>query len=46
MQHSIREQMRQTREQLLRTAYHAVITDQAKIDNYLADDILKKKGQK
>jgi peptidyl-prolyl cis-trans isomerase SurA len=46
VQQSIREQMRQTREQLLRTAYHEVIIDQAKIDNYLADDILKKNGQK
>ena len=46
LQQSIREQMRQTREQLLRTAYHDVLLDRAKIDNYLANEILQKNGQK
>lgn len=46
LQQSIREQMRQTREQLVRTAYHEVLLDRAKIDNYLADEILQRNGQK
>lgn len=46
VQQSIREQMRQTREQLVRTAYHEVLIDHAKIENYLADEILKRNGQK
>jgi peptidyl-prolyl cis-trans isomerase SurA len=46
VQQSIRDQIRQTREQLLRAAYQEVIVNQAKVENYLADDILKKNGQK
>lgn len=45
VQQSIREQIRQTREQLLRAAYQEVIVNQAKVENYLADEILKKNGQ-
>ncbi|PYX93571.1 MAG: peptidylprolyl isomerase [Acidobacteria bacterium] len=46
VQQSIREQIRQTREQLLRAAYQEVIVNQAKVENYLADEILKKNGGK
>jgi peptidyl-prolyl cis-trans isomerase SurA len=44
VQQAIREQLRDRREQLLKAAYYEVIRDQAKIENYFADDILKKAG--
>lgn len=46
VQQAIRDQLRERREQLLKAAYYEVIRDQAKIDNYFAEDILKKTGQK
>ncbi|HYX68152.1 MAG TPA: SurA N-terminal domain-containing protein [Terriglobales bacterium] len=41
VQQAIREQLRQRLEQLLKTAYYEVVRDQAKVENYYADDILK-----
>lgn len=46
VQQFIREQIRQTREQLLQAAYQEVILNQARVENYLADEILKNNGQK
>ena len=44
MQQEIREQLRDRREQLLKAAYYEVIHDEAKIENFFAEDILKKAG--
>lgn len=44
VQQAIREQLRDRREQLLKEAYYETIRDQAKIDNYFAQDILKQAG--
>ncbi len=41
VQTAIRQQLRERREQLLRAAYYEVVRDEAKIENYLADDLLK-----
>ena len=41
VQQAIREQLRDRREQLLKAAYYEVIRDQAKVQNYFAQDILK-----
>jgi peptidyl-prolyl cis-trans isomerase SurA len=46
VQQAIRDQLRERREQLLKAAYYDVIRDEAKIENYYAEDILKKAGQK
>jgi peptidyl-prolyl cis-trans isomerase SurA len=42
---AIRDQLRERREQLLKAAYYDVIRDQAKIENYFAEQILKNTGQ-
>ena len=44
VQQAIREQLRDRREQLLKAAYYETIRDQAKIENYFAQDILKQAG--
>jgi peptidyl-prolyl cis-trans isomerase SurA len=44
VQQAIREQLRDRREQLLKEAYYETIRDQAKIDNYFAENILKQAG--
>ena len=44
VQQEIREQLRDRREQLLKAAYYDVIHDEAKIENFFAEDILKKSG--
>ncbi len=44
MQQAIREQLRDRREQLLKAAYYETIRDQATMDNYFAEDILKQAG--
>ncbi len=44
VQQAIREQLRDRREQLLKAAYYEVIRDEAKIENFFAEDILKKTG--
>ena len=45
VQQAIHDQLVERREQLLKAAYYDVIRDQAKIDNYFAEDILKNAGQ-
>ncbi|MGZ4787945.1 MAG: peptidylprolyl isomerase, partial [Terriglobales bacterium] len=42
---AIHDQLMERREQLLKAAYYDVIRDQAKIENYYAEQILKKSGQ-
>jgi peptidyl-prolyl cis-trans isomerase SurA len=44
VQQDIREQLRDRREQLLKAAYYEVIHDEAKIENFFAEEILKKAG--
>jgi parvulin-like peptidyl-prolyl isomerase len=41
---AIKTQLREQREQLLRTAYYESLRNSAKIENYLADSILKSSG--
>ena len=41
VQQAIREQLRQRLEQLLKTAYYEVARNEAKIENYYADEVLK-----
>ena len=45
VQQAIHDQLMERREQLLKAAYYDVIRDQAKIDNYYAEQILKETGQ-
>ena len=42
VQQAIREQLRDRREQLLKAAYYEVLRDQAKVENYFAQDVLNK----
>jgi len=42
VQQFIRDTLRERREQLLKAAYYDVIRDQAKVENYYAEDVLKK----
>jgi peptidyl-prolyl cis-trans isomerase SurA len=44
VQQAIRSQLRDRREQLLKAAYYESIRDKASVENYFADDILKKAG--
>lgn len=44
VQQAIREQLRDRREQLLKAAYYETIRDKASVENYFAEDILKKAG--
>lgn len=44
VQQAIREQLRDRREQLLKAAYYEVLRDHAKIDNYLAQEVLDSTG--
>jgi peptidyl-prolyl cis-trans isomerase SurA len=44
VQQAIREQLRDRREQLLKAAYYEVIRDEAKVENFFAEGILKKSG--
>ena len=44
VQQAVREQLRDRREQLLKAAYYEVIRDEAKVENFFAEDILKKTG--
>ena len=46
VQQAIRDQLRDRREQLLKAAYYDVVRDQAKVENYYAEQILKNTGQK
>jgi peptidyl-prolyl cis-trans isomerase SurA len=42
---AIQDQLRDRREQLLKTAYMETLHDRAKVENYLADQIVKDSGQ-
>jgi peptidyl-prolyl cis-trans isomerase SurA len=42
VQQAIRDQLRDRREQLLKAAYYEVLRDQAKVDNYFAQQVLDK----
>lgn len=42
VQQSIREQLRNSRSQLLKSAYLEMVRDQAKVENYLAEEIFTK----
>ncbi|HZQ92566.1 MAG TPA: SurA N-terminal domain-containing protein [Terriglobales bacterium] len=44
VQQAIREQLRDRREQLLKAAYYESIRDQAKVENFFADEVLKNAG--
>jgi len=44
VQQAIRDQLRDRREQLLKAAYYEVLRDQAKIENYYAQQVLQKTG--
>lgn len=46
VQAAIRQQLRDRREQLLKAAYYEVVRNEAKVDNYMADDLLKNLGTK
>lgn len=41
VQQAIREQLRQRLEQLLKTAYYEIARDDAKVENFYADEVLK-----
>ena len=45
VQQFIREQLRSRREQLLKAAYYETLRDEAKIENYYAEQILKNSGR-
>ncbi len=45
VQQAIREQLRGRREQLLKAAYYEVVRNEAKVENYYADQILKNAGK-
>ncbi len=45
VQQSIRQQLRDTRSQLLKNAYLEVLRDQARVENYFAEDIFKNGAQ-
>jgi peptidyl-prolyl cis-trans isomerase SurA len=44
VQQAIREQLRDRREQLLKAAYYEVLRDEAKVENYYAQEITAKAG--
>ena len=44
VQQAIRQQMRDRREQLLKAAYYEVLRNEAKVNNYFADDVLNNAG--
>ena len=46
VQQAVRDQLRDRREQLLKAAYYDVVRNQAKVENYFAEQILKSTGQK
>jgi peptidyl-prolyl cis-trans isomerase SurA len=45
VQQAIRDQLRERREQLLKSAYYDVLRDQAKVENFYAENVLKNTGQ-
>ncbi len=44
VQAAIRQQLRERREQLLKAAYFEVVRNEAKVENYMADELLKNSG--
>jgi peptidyl-prolyl cis-trans isomerase SurA len=44
VQAAIRQQLRDRREQLLRAAYYEVVRNEAKVENFYADELLKNAG--
>lgn len=44
VQAAIRQQLRERREQLLKAAYFEVVRNEAKVENFLADELLKSSG--
>lgn len=44
VQQAIRAQLRDHREQLLKSAYYEVLRDHAKVENYYAEEVLKSNG--
>src|SRR5258706_5701803 len=46
VQANIRQQLRDRREQLLKAAYYEVVRNEAKVENYLAEELLKNSGTK
>jgi peptidyl-prolyl cis-trans isomerase SurA len=44
VQAAVRQQLRDRREQMLKSAYYEVIRNQAKVDNYLAEELLNNSG--
>jgi len=44
VQQAIRQQLRDRREQLLKTAYYETLRDDAKVTNYYAEEVLKNAG--
>jgi peptidyl-prolyl cis-trans isomerase SurA len=45
VQEAIRSRLRDSREQLLKTAYYEVLRDSAKVENFYAEDVLKNTGK-
>jgi len=45
VQQAIREQLRGRREQLLKAAYYEVVRDEARVENYYAEQVLKNAGK-
>ncbi len=45
VQQAIRQQLRDGRSQLLKTAYFEMLRDQAKVENFFADEILRKEAK-
>ncbi len=45
VQQSIRQQLHDSRSQLLRAAYQEIITDQAKVENFFAEQVFKNDAQ-
>jgi peptidyl-prolyl cis-trans isomerase SurA len=46
VQQFVRDQLRTSREQLIKSAYYESLHNNASIENYLADQILKSQGGK
>ena len=45
MQQSIRQQLHESRAQLLQTAYREMLSDQAKVENFFAEQVFKRGAQ-
>jgi peptidyl-prolyl cis-trans isomerase SurA len=45
VQQSIRQQLHDSRAQLLQAAYREILTDQAKIENFFAEQVFKRDAQ-